>query len=173
MQKLEFLNLEPKNTLFKCFGQQFWKDIVIFDISTLEFALLQSFVQKIKILCQISVSWDWNLEICCHFSNQRPRICLVAKFGAKIQILKFVTKNAWFGCSWTWSWKLYCHIWTQHPRLCLIAKFREKMKMAKFGTKNALFGNFWVIILKRLLSYFKWAPLNLLNCKILWRKKNA
>ena len=39
-----------KNALFGCFGQQFWKTIVIFEISTLEFALLQSFEQRIKIL---------------------------------------------------------------------------------------------------------------------------
>ena len=50
VQKLESLNLEPKNVLFKCFEQQLWKAIVIFGISTLEFDLLQSFVQKIKIL---------------------------------------------------------------------------------------------------------------------------
>ena len=49
VQKLESLNLEPKNVLFKCFEQQLWKTIVIFGISTLEFDLLQSFVQKIKI----------------------------------------------------------------------------------------------------------------------------
>ena len=29
--------------------------------------------------------------------NLRPRICLVGKFGAKIKIVKFGTKNAWFG----------------------------------------------------------------------------
>ena len=28
-------------------------------------------------------------EYCCHVSNQRPQIWLVAKFGAKIRILKF------------------------------------------------------------------------------------
>ena len=50
VQKLEFLNLEPKKALLKCFEQQFRKTIVIFEISILEFALLQSFMQKIKIL---------------------------------------------------------------------------------------------------------------------------
>ena len=35
-----------------------------------------------------------------HVSNQHPRICLVAKFGAKIKILKFGTENALFGYFW-------------------------------------------------------------------------
>ena len=32
------------------FGQQFWKTIVIFEVSALEFVLLQSLVQKLKSL---------------------------------------------------------------------------------------------------------------------------
>ena len=78
VQKLEFLNLEPKNDLFKCFGQQFWKIIVILDISTLEFALLQSFVQKIKILkfetknVRFLYFGTGNWKYCCHIWNQRP-----------------------------------------------------------------------------------------------------
>ena len=52
MQKLEFLNLEQENVsvFFQIvFGSNFEKTIVIFEISTLEFALLQSLV-KIKFL---------------------------------------------------------------------------------------------------------------------------
>ena len=116
VQKLEFLNLEPKNALFKCFGQRFWKIIVILEISTLDFVLLQSFVQKIKILkfetknVRFLYFGTWIWKYCCHIWNQRPQICLAAKFGGKIKILKFGAKNAWFGYFWTGSWKLYCHI---------------------------------------------------------------
>ena len=147
MQKLEFLNLEPKNTLFKCFAQQLWKTIVIFEISTLEFALLQSFVKKIKIRkCGIKhVIFPYFVagisKYYCHIWHQRPWICLLAKFGAKIKILKFGTKNAWFEYFWTVTWKYFCHIWNQDPRICQIAKFREKTKTPKFGIKNAL----WVL----------------------------
>ena len=108
-----------------------------------------------------------------HIWNQRPRICLVAKFGGKIKILKFGTKNAWFGYLWTGTWKQYCHIYNQHSQICLISKFREIMKMHKFGTNNALLGYFWAMHLKKLLSYLNSAPSNLPNCKILQKNKNA
>ena len=68
--------------------------------------------------------------------------------GSLVKILKFQTKNAWFGHFWTGSWKLYCHIWSQHPPICLIAKLCEKMKMPKFETKNAFFDYFWAWIWK-------------------------
>ena len=42
--------LGTKNALFGCFGQQFRKTIAIFATRALEFVLLQSLVQKIKIL---------------------------------------------------------------------------------------------------------------------------
>ena len=48
--KIRILKFRTENTLFGCFGQQFWKTIAIFEISALEFALLQILVQKIKIL---------------------------------------------------------------------------------------------------------------------------
>ena len=83
-------------------------------------------------------------KYCCHIWNQRPRICLAAKFGAKITILRLPE----FGYFWSESWNIYCHIWNQHPRLCLIAKFCEKKKIPKFGTKNPLFEYFWVGIWK-------------------------
>ena len=31
-----------------------------------------------------------------HISNQRSRICLIAKFGAEVKFFKFGTKNARF-----------------------------------------------------------------------------
>ena len=70
---------------------------------------------------------------------------------------KFVTKNALFGYFWAVIWKQNCYICNQTPRICLIAKFCERMKM-----------NF-----RKLLSYLKWPPLNLLYCKISWNNENT
>ena len=39
-----------KNALFRWFGQQFWRAILIFSINAPEFTLFQSLVQKVKIL---------------------------------------------------------------------------------------------------------------------------
>ena len=44
--KTRIFKFGTKNALFECFGQQFWKTIVIFEISILEFVLLQSLMQK-------------------------------------------------------------------------------------------------------------------------------
>ena len=85
----------------------------------------------------------------CHICNQHRLICLIAKFCAKIRILKFGTKNALFGCFWTEIWKYYCHNWNQLPQICLIPKFGLKLKILKFGTQNALFGYFWTGIWKQ------------------------
>ena len=51
-------------------------------------------------------------------------------------------------------------------------KFREKTKLPKFRTKDAFI---WVFLgqnFEKLLSYFKSAPSNLCNCKILLKNKN-
>ena len=146
--KVRILKFGTKKALLKYFGQQFWKTIVIFEISTLEFALLQSFVQKIKILKFGKKFGTGTWKYCCHIWNQRPQICLAAKFGAKVKILKFETKNTWFGYFWTGSWKLYCHILNQLHRICLISKFLRKTKMPKLGTNNVLFEYFWARIWK-------------------------
>ena len=45
--------------------------------------------------------------------------------------------------------------------------------MRKFGAKSALFWYFWAGILKKPLSYLKSAPLDLSNCKILQKNKDA
>ena len=50
IQRPPILKVRIKNTLFGCFGQQFSKTIFIFQSNALEFSLLQSLVQKIKIL---------------------------------------------------------------------------------------------------------------------------
>ena len=45
--------------------------------------------------------------------------------------------------------------------------------MSKFGIKNNLFEYCWATVLNKLLSYFKSAPSNLPNSKILQKSKNA
>ena len=97
----------------------------------------------------------WNLKSHCHIWNQRPRICLNAKFGAKIKILKFKTKKClnWVFWAanlnfWTGIWKNYWHTWNDCPWICLGAKFGAKIKILKSGTKNALFEYFWIGIWK-------------------------
>ena len=86
--KIRILISGNENTLFGCFGQQFWKTIVIFEISTLEFALLQSFkkiksfkfgIKNARFACFRVGIWIHY----CHIWNQRSQIYLVAKFGAK------------------------------------------------------------------------------------------
>ena len=108
-----------------------------------------------------------------HIWNKRPWICLVAKFGAKLKILKFGIKNTWFRSFWTGIWKQYCHISNQHPRICLYTKCREKVKMPKFGTKRylPLFGYFWVKILKKYCHIWNQHPWICLIGKFCEKKK--
>ena len=44
--KIRILKFGTKNALFGCFGQQFCKTIIIYEINSLEFALLQRLAQK-------------------------------------------------------------------------------------------------------------------------------
>ena len=142
MEKLEYVNLKQK---IGYFGQQCWKTIVIFAISILEFVLLQSLVQEITVLkfgtksARFSYFGAGGTKYYCHIWSQHPRICLDVNFGAKIKILKFGTKDNWFGNFWAVIWKWY-YVWNQHPRIGLIAKFHEIMKLPKFGIKHASYG---------------------------------
>ena len=113
----------------------------IFQYSKFHAKIKNTFTTK---RCFIWIFSGWNSKKSLSYLKLTPS----NKFGAKIKILKFSTKNAWCGYFWARILKNYCHIWNQHPRICLIAKFHEKMKMPKFGTKNALFGYFWTGIWK-------------------------
>ena len=122
--------------------------------------------------CLIWVFWAGIWKQYCHIWNRHPRICLIAKFREKSKILKFGTKNAWFGYFGDRILKSYCHIWNQHLRISVIANFCEETKIWGqkcliwvFLTKNGLFWYFWALILKKLLSCLKSAPSNLWNCK--------
>ena len=119
-------------------------------MSTLEFPLLQSFVQKIKILKFRTKNirfpyfedgiWKWY----CHIWNQHPWIFLIPKYWEVINMPKFGTKSVF----WARILKNCCHIWNQYVRIGAITKFYEETKKPKFGTRNALFGFFWARILK-------------------------
>ena len=87
--KIRVSKFGTKKFLFKCFVKQLWKAFIIFEINTLEFSLLQSFVQKAKILkCGSKNARFWYFgagisEHYCHIWNQRPRICHLAKLCPK------------------------------------------------------------------------------------------
>ena len=93
--KIRTLKFGTKKCLIWVF---LWKTIIIYEISTLECALLQSFVQKIKIL-KFGIKnvrflyfgagiWKYYFYIW----NQRTLICLVAKFGTKRKSLNLGPK---------------------------------------------------------------------------------
>ena len=105
--------------------------------------------------------WAWISKNYCHIWNQRPRICIIAKFREKMKIPKFGTKNVLFAYFWAGIWKQYCHIWNQLPQVCQIAKFGGKMKIVKFGTKNVLFGYFWA----RIIVLFEISTLDFIKLK--------
>ena len=42
--------------------------------------------------------WAGMLENYCHICNQRPLVCLIGKFRAKIRILKNRNQKCFFGC---------------------------------------------------------------------------
>ena len=122
------------------FWLEFKKAIVLFEINALKFVWLLSFVKN-----KNPTKYAWFAyflagiwEYYSHISNQRPQICLLAKFGAKIKLLKSWTKNTLFWYLWAEVWKKYCHIWNRW--ICLVAKFGAKIKILKFVTENAWFG---------------------------------
>ena len=145
-------------------------------MSTLEFPLLQSFVQKIKILKFGTKNirflyfedgiWKWY----CPIWNQHPWIFLIPKYWEVINMPKFGTKSVF----WARILKSCCHIWNHYVGIGAITKFYEETKKPKFGTKNALCECFWARnFLKTILSYLKSAPLNLPTSKISWNNENA
>ena len=79
--------------------------------------------------------WAGMLKNYRHICNQRPPICLIAKFRVKIRILKHGTKNA-FCVFWRAILKNYCPFRNQHPQIRLIPKFGAKTKILKFSARN-------------------------------------
>ena len=83
-------------------------NFVIFEISSLEFVLLENFEEKQK-----SLNLESKMPYLGYFW---PRMHYFGIFGLDVQ-------------------KSYRHIWNQHPQICLFEKFHKKAKMSKFGTK--------------------------------------
>ena len=71
-----------------------------------------------------------------HVSNQHPQICLVAKFGAKIKILKFGTKNVLFGYFWAWNLKkTIVRFEISTFKYVYLQNITKKQKCLNFGPK--------------------------------------
>ena len=101
----KYLHIGQKLHYLGIFGLEFENTIVIFDINALEFSNCNVWC-KIKTLKFTTKNiwfvyfWAGIWKYFYHIWNQRPRVCLVAKFDAKIRILKFRTENAWFRYFW-------------------------------------------------------------------------
>ena len=77
-----------------------------------------------------------------HNCNQRPPVCLIAKFRAKIRILEFGTRNALFGCFGQQFRKTIAIFAILTLEFALLQNWVQKIKIFKLGTKNARFPYF-------------------------------
>ena len=118
----------------------------IFQYSKFHAKIKNTFTTK---RCFIWIFSGWNSKKSLSYLKLTPS----NKFGAKIKILKFSTKNAWCGYFWARILKNYCHIWNQHPRICLIAKFHEKWKCLNLGPKMPYLGIFGLEFEKNIVIY--------------------
>ena len=114
-------------------------------------------------------SFGLNSKKSLSYFKSVPWTCLIAKFGAIIQFLKF---GPYLGYFWVEIWKQFFHIWNQLSQICIIAKFCKKQKCLNLGPKMLILV-FLGWNLKTIMSYLKPAPSNLSNCKVLWKNKNA
>ena len=96
------LNLGPIISYFGISALEFENDMVIFEISTVEFAKLQNSPQKARIPKFGTTNAFLGFQL--------PRICLIAKFCDKTKMPKCLTKNGLFGWLWDKILKNYCHI---------------------------------------------------------------
>ena len=105
MNKNALMIILTKNVLLGYFWAWIWKrHVVICEISVLEFALLQSLVQKFKSLnltpkCLFWVFylfWSGIWKQYSHIWNQHPRICLIVKIRKKTKVSKFGLKMPYF-----------------------------------------------------------------------------
>ena len=94
----------PRIFYLSTFGLEFENDIVIFEISNLDFLQSANFCEetntpkfgiKNALFAYFRVRTFKNY---CHNRNQHLRICLIVKFREEIKMPKFRTKNALFGC---------------------------------------------------------------------------
>ena len=146
-----------KNSWFGYFGLEFENNIVIFEISTLEFVWLQNFAKKQKCL---------NLEPKMPYLGVFDQKCLIWVFlgkNFKNAIVIFEISTLKLVCLQNFTEKQKClNLW---PKKCGLGIFGLKFennivifeistlefiwlqnfvkKKPEFGTKNALFGCFW------------------------------
>ena len=113
VKKGKSLNLGLKLNCLGIFWLGFDNTIVIIEISTLKFVLLQCLGQ------QNSLSFlGWNFKIILWNSNSMASILSYRKHHQQTKMPKFKTVNPllwWFGFK---ILKKCCHIWNQHPRFC-------------------------------------------------------
>ena len=115
------------------FGLEFENNIIMFETNTSNLSTCKISRKKQKclnlgpkILPCVPYFWGGIWKYYCHIWNLRSRICLVAKFGAKLKIHKFWTKNAlgFFGLEFKNNNVITLEfVW--------FGKFREKKKMSK------------------------------------------
>ena len=92
--------MRPKISDLRILGLQFESTIVIFEISVLEFVLLQSLVQKQKSLNLVPKMpyfdfLGWNLKIILSYLKSAPSNLSNCKISRKNKMLKFGTKNVY------------------------------------------------------------------------------
>ena len=144
------MKLELGSAYLGAFGSNFEKTIVIFEIRTLKFPLLQDFVQKINFLNWEPKIPDFRILILEFEDNivifQIGTLGFVywQNFAKKSKVPKSRTKNTLFE-------KLLSYL-DQHLLNYPSTKFCEETKMLKFGSRNPLF---WVYLTKNaLFGYF-------------------
>ena len=88
-------------------GLEYENNIVIFEISTLEFVEFVKFCEKMKMPkfgtknAFFGYFWARILKKLLYYRKSAPLNCLIAKFPGKAKIPTFGTKNALFGYFWT------------------------------------------------------------------------
>lgn len=97
------LNFGPNTLYLSIFRLQFENNIVIFEISTLQFVYFENFVKKWKCLnfgTKNALFWHFWTGIwkCFCLIKNHPQFFLSAKFCTKMKILISRTKNALFLC---------------------------------------------------------------------------
>ena len=113
--------------------------IVIFEISTLEFYKMQSFMQHKKLYvweqnCFISVFLGCNCKKLLSYLKLRPSNCRVSSKTRKLG-----TKNAFFGCF---------KVKIKKKLLSYLKSAAQNFQNFKFRTKIVLFEYFWTGIWK-------------------------
>ena len=127
-------------------GLEYENNIVIFEISTLEFVQFVKFCEKIKMHkfgtknAFFGYCWARILKKLLYYRKSAPLNCLIAKFPGKAKSLHLVPKIPYldiFGLKFETNFVIF-EISTLE--FVQSQNFVKKTKMLKFGTNNALFG---------------------------------